>query len=99
MQTRDMTTGPQDGPLLTQFEADNSRKSEAPQNVNNGGQAEAEEQRPHFSPVAQPGMVESIHWHTVETREPEHKQEQHGRHTLGMIGRFHQRPKSGGKHG
>lgn len=102
MMTRDLGTLDTDGDQAAQFEAPTARDSEAPQMVNGGGQAEAMHQRPQFSPVAQPGQIEEIHWHTVKTeqRAPGAHTEPPRHHSRGMIGRFHQHRKGkGGKGG
>lgn len=70
--TRDLATLGQDGPQLTQFETASARGI---------GQ-----QRPAFSPVAQPGMNEEIWYHTVETDRAARTQAR--RPTRGMIGRL-----------
>jgi len=88
--SRDMDTLTEDGPQATQFEAPTARQMEAPGLVNatgdTAGQAAAEAQRPQFSPVGQPGMIEEIHWH--EVRSPPEQPDQAPAST-GMIGRFH----------
>jgi hypothetical protein len=86
--SRDMDTLTQDGPQATQFEAPTARDFEAPGLVNatGEGQAAAEAQRPQYSPVGQPGMIEEIHWH--EVRSPPEQPDQAPAST-GMIGRFH----------
>lgn len=96
MHSRDLNTLDQDGPGLTQFETPRARQFPGGEVPPGGGQAEAERTRPRYSPVAQPGMVSEIHWHTV-------KSEQHvangqpdprrGREhaTRGMIGRLNRR--------
>ena len=99
--TRDTTTLPEDGPQATQFETASARDFEAPGMVNGGGQAEAVRQRPHYSPVAQPGMVEEIHWHTVksEQRAPEEPQPARRRRRGHRRGRGRQRSGGGGQGG
>ena len=76
--TRDLGTVNQTSPGITQFETPSAH----------GGMEEAEEQRPAFSPVAQPGMNEEIWWHTVESDRQARTQAR--KPTRGMIGRFHQ---------
>lgn len=86
--SRDLDTLTTDGDQATQFEAPTARQTEAPASINDGtsGQAAAEAQRPQFSPVGQPGMIEEIHWH--EVRSPPETADQAPAST-GMIGRFH----------
>lgn len=70
MHSRDLSSGDTDGPQLTQFETASARDAgPVEQPAAAGGMAEARRERPQFSPVAQPGMIEAIHWHTVESRE------------------------------
>jgi hypothetical protein len=97
MGTRDMTTLPTDGEQATQFEAPTARDSEAPAMVNRGAGAATTRQRPSFSPVAQPGQVEEIHWHTVKSEQRAPGGEPPARPTRGMIGRFHQHHHGGRK--
>lgn len=73
MHSRDLGTLGDDGPQLTQFETASARDAGPAEHAGAaGGMAEAERTRPRFSPVAQPGMIEAIHWHTVESREGGH---------------------------
>lgn len=73
--TRDLATVNQTSPGLTQFETPSASSD---------GQAQAEAQRPVFSPVAQPGMNEEIWWHTVENGQ----QAQAAPPSRGMIARL-----------
>ena len=71
--TRDLDTLHENGPQLTQFETASARG--------------VQDQRPAFSPVAQPGMNEEIWWHTVESDRQARTRAR--KPTRGMIGRFH----------
>lgn len=79
MHSRDMDMLGTDGPQATQFETPNARDQ-----VSN---METGRDRPQYSPVAQPGQVEEIHWHTVRSDQP--GQPEHEQPTRGMIRRFH----------
>jgi hypothetical protein len=98
MHTRDLGTLGQDGPQLAQFETPGARDGDGDGDAS-PGMGGALRQRPQYSPVAQPGMVSEIHWHTVKSEqrapEPPHQQ------SRGMIGRFHdgsEKPGKGGHH-
>ena len=79
--TRDLDTLGEDGPDLTRFETPSARG--------------VQEQRPSYSPVAQPGMNEEIWFHTVETDRKARRESR--RPTRGMISRLHgERKRSGG---
>jgi hypothetical protein len=99
MHSRDLGTLADDGPQLTQFETPGARATTAPEwdipaehERTAQGQSEALGGRPQYSPVAQPGMVEEIHWHTVKSEEPAREQP-----TRGMIGRLHPHVKHPGR--
>jgi hypothetical protein len=80
MFSRDTDTLGQDGPYLAAYE------SEKPRVTALRGQQTAELQRPSYSPVAQPGNVTEIHWHTVRSEESDTPQREQP--TRGMIGRL-----------
>lgn len=74
--SRDLTTLEEDGPQLTQFESRH---------------VPGKNQRPRFSPVAQPGMVDEIHWGTVRTTQGGTRERPPARQqTRGMFGRLHE---------